>query len=33
MWRALLEKKPVAFALDLKDTYDRVGVEIGRAHV
>ena len=26
MWRALLEKKPVAFALDLKETYDRVGV-------
>ena len=26
MWRALLDKKPVAFALDLKETYDRVGV-------
>ena len=26
MWRALLDKKPVAFALNLKETYDRVGV-------
>lgn len=26
MWRALQTKKPVAFALELKETYDRVGV-------
>ena len=26
MWRTLMRKKPVAFFLDCKDTYDRVGV-------